>query len=192
MPTVHFPFLPFPRHPISTPTKCKMTLSSSINPASGCTIPTGEGEISSYLHGFGEVGVDTVLAWWHRHVSSFERTLYPLCTASKLSIAEPGKLPSSCGSSVTPCWDDIRLSPLSCKPRVLVYDFVWSVVFHVQLLYQLIFSVVLFSSVAIGVQSLLGLLCLVVERSIVTPLTANDLTTTPSTTRIQSTLAINT
>jgi len=42
-----------------------MTLFSSINPTSGCTIPIGEGGVSSYLHGTGEVGMDVVLAWWH-------------------------------------------------------------------------------------------------------------------------------
>jgi len=65
-----------------------MTLSSSINATSGCTIPTGEGGVSSYLHGTGEVDVDAALAWWRRPVSLFECSLS--CAASKLSIGEPG------------------------------------------------------------------------------------------------------
>jgi len=60
-----FSFFSFHITSILTLTKCRMTLSSSTNPTSCCTIPTGKGEISLYLHGFGEVGVDTVLAWWH-------------------------------------------------------------------------------------------------------------------------------
>ncbi|KAF8236930.1 hypothetical protein L208DRAFT_1250017 [Tricholoma matsutake] len=43
-----------------------MTLSSSINPASGCTIPTGKDEVSLYLHGSEELDVNAALAWWHQ------------------------------------------------------------------------------------------------------------------------------
>ncbi|KAF8222573.1 hypothetical protein L208DRAFT_1321749 [Tricholoma matsutake] len=44
-----------------------MTLSSTFNPASGRTIPTGKDDVSLYLHGSEELDVNAVLAWWHRH-----------------------------------------------------------------------------------------------------------------------------
>jgi hypothetical protein len=49
----------------SSPTKCRMTLSSTINPGSGCTIPTVKDELSLYLDGSEELDVNAVLAWWH-------------------------------------------------------------------------------------------------------------------------------
>jgi hypothetical protein len=56
----------------SSPTKCRMTLSSTFNPASGRTIPTGKDEVSLYLHGSEELDVNAALAWWRQHVSSFD------------------------------------------------------------------------------------------------------------------------
>jgi len=54
------------------PTKCRMALSSTINSASGCTIPTVNDEVCLYLHGSEEPDVYAALAWWHRHVSLFD------------------------------------------------------------------------------------------------------------------------
>ncbi|KAF8220969.1 hypothetical protein L208DRAFT_1330794 [Tricholoma matsutake] len=54
-----------------------MTLSSSINPASGCTIPTGKDEVSLYLHGSEELDLNAALAWWHRCMILFD-SKFPL------------------------------------------------------------------------------------------------------------------
>ncbi|KIJ89612.1 hypothetical protein K443DRAFT_117759 [Laccaria amethystina LaAM-08-1] len=58
-----------------------MTLFSTINSASGCTIPTVNDEVRLYLHGSEGPDVYAALAWWNRRQN---QTKFPLLLEAAL------------------------------------------------------------------------------------------------------------
>ncbi|EDR10678.1 uncharacterized protein LACBIDRAFT_317426 [Laccaria bicolor S238N-H82] len=56
-----------------------MTPSSPVISASGCTILTGNDEVSLYLRE--ELDTNAALAWWHRHQ---DQTTFPLLSQAAL------------------------------------------------------------------------------------------------------------